>query len=271
MPEPVEPVDENGKRTEALKVGPMNTCAERLSRMSVRAIFWPLFAVLPIVIGCGDSISIAPSCPNSLNVGETGQVFAQVINPGSIPTYYWEAIPASAGVFTNPAIADTTFQALEEGMVTIRLTATDGLFAVISECQINVSGILGLAVSLEADPVLIVVGETVTLTCESVGETVARELSISQSEGPIVELVNVEPGVVRFEPQSADEYVFRCVGAGRDAQLSPPALATVTVFLDDPPPSDGNENVNDNPDENENTNDNVPDNTNDNEANADGG
>ena len=43
--------------------------------MSVRAVFCPLVAVLPIVIGCGDSISIAPSCPNSLNVGETGQVF----------------------------------------------------------------------------------------------------------------------------------------------------------------------------------------------------
>ncbi len=248
----------------------MKILVQRLGRMSVRAIFCPLVAVLGIVVGCSDGISIAPSCPNSLSVGETGEVFAQVINPGSIPTYYWEAIPASAGVFTNPMIADATFQALEEGVVTIRLTASDGLFAVLSECQINVSGTLGLAVSLEADPVSSVVGDPVTLTCVSVGETVASELSITQSAGPIVEFVDVQPGVVRFEPQRADEYVFRCVGAGRDGRLSPPALVTVAVFLDDTPPSGDNENANDNPDENENTNDNVADNTNDNEADPNG-
>ena len=240
----------------------MGNSAERSSQFSARAIMRPLLALLPLLVGC-EGISIAPSCPNSLMVGETGDVFAQVIDPGSIPFYFWEAIPDTAGVFTNPAVVDTSFQALEEGVVTIRLTASDGLFQVISECQIDVSGTVGLAVTLDADPVSTAVGEPITLTCESVGATPASELSITQPEGPIVEFEAVEPGVVRFEPERADEYVFRCVGAGPDAQLSPPAFVTVTVFLEEPPPSNGNANENDNrndngsPDDNGNTNDNV--------------
>jgi hypothetical protein len=220
-----------------------------MSRFDALAIVRPFVALLPLLVGC-DGISIAPSCPNSLRVGETGEVFAQAVNPGSIPTYLWEAIPETAGTFTNPASPDTTFQALQEGPVTVRLSASDGLYQVISECRINVAGIIGLAVSLDADPVSTFVGEPVTLNCQSVGTITANELSITQREGPIVEFVDVEPGVVRFEPQRADEYVFRCVGAGPDAQLSTPALVTVTVFLEAPPQANGNDN--------DNTNDNVP-------------
>lgn len=251
----------------------MNTCVEQLNRLSAWAIVRPMVALLPILLGC-DGISIAPSCPNALRVGETGQLFAEVVNPGSIPMYLWEAIPSEAGVFDNPQAADTIFQALQEGVVTIRLTASDGLFQVISECLINVSGVVGLAVSLDADPVSTAVGEAVTLTCTSVGSTAARELSITQTEGPIVDFVEVEPGVVRFEPERADEYVFRCVGAGRGEQLSTPAFVTVIVFLEEPPPSNGNANENENGNDNGNENGNGDDdgnvNANDNVSNFNG-
>lgn len=218
--------------------------------------------MLPLLAGC-DGISIAPSCPNTLRVGETGQVFGQVVDPGAIPVYLWEVIPETAGVFGNAAAPDTTFQAQEEGVAIIRLTASDGLYQVISECEISVSGFVGLAVSLEAEPISAEVGEPVRLTCESIGATPAGTLSITQTEGPILDLVDAAPGVVRFQADRADAYVFRCVGTVAEGQTSEPAFVTVNIFPAEQPPDDNaNDNVNDNGNGGGNANGNA--NTNDN-------
>jgi hypothetical protein len=215
--------------------------------------------------GC-TAISIQPSCPASLRVGESGEVHANEQNPGGMPSYLWEAIPADAGTFANPQAPDTTFQALTEGDVLLRLTASDGLYYVISECPTHIEGMVGgLAVSLSADPTEATVDEPVTLTCTSVGGEEVAEYSIVQTGGRDVELKEVRSGVVRFTPDREDELVFECVGTDAGGEASEPAEISLAV---EAAPSD-NENTNDNTNDNENTNDNTNDNENTNDnANA---
>ena len=85
-------------------------------------------------------ISIAPSCPNELQVGESAPVLANEINPGAIAKYVWEVIPPQIGRVTDPTKPSTMFEALAEGEAVIRLTASDGLYQVISQCQTRVAG-----------------------------------------------------------------------------------------------------------------------------------
>jgi len=98
------------------------------------------FIVLIAHGGC-TSISIAPSCPNELRVNESAPLLANEANPGAIAKYLWEVIPPEAGQVTDPTKASTTFKALAEGEAVVRLTASDGLYQVISQCQIRVAGV----------------------------------------------------------------------------------------------------------------------------------
>ena len=90
--------------------------------------------------GC-TGISIAPSCPNELKVGESAPLLAAEINPGAIAKYLWEVVPPQVGRVTDPTKPSTMFEALTEGDAVIRLTASDGLYQVISQCQTRVAGV----------------------------------------------------------------------------------------------------------------------------------
>jgi len=90
--------------------------------------------------GC-TGISIAPSCPNELRVNESAPLLANELNPGGIAKYLWEVIPPQLGQVTDPTKPSTMFKATSEGEAVVRLTASDGLYQVISQCQIRVAGV----------------------------------------------------------------------------------------------------------------------------------
>jgi hypothetical protein len=95
-----------------------------------------------LVFGGCTGISVAPSCPNELQVNESAPVLANENNPGAIAKYFWEVIPPQVGRVTDPTKPSTMFKATSEGEAVIRLTASDGLYQVISQCQIRVAGTL---------------------------------------------------------------------------------------------------------------------------------
>jgi len=90
--------------------------------------------------GC-TGISVAPSCPNELQVNESAPLVANEINPGAIAKYLWEVVPPQVGRVVDPTNPSTMFEATNEGEAVIRLTASDGLYQVISECQTRVAGV----------------------------------------------------------------------------------------------------------------------------------
>jgi hypothetical protein len=217
--------------------------------------------------GC-TAISISPTCPASLMVGESGEVRANVVDPGGAPRYQWEVIPTDAGTFGNAQAADTSFQALREGDAILRLTASDGLFFMMDECMTRIEGtVSGLVVVLSAEPAQATVDETATLTCTSVGGTEAVAFVIFQTEGRQVELAEAGRGVRRFTPDRSGELVFECIGVDAEGEQSDPAQ--ITIAVQDAPVTNENENVNDNIPDNENLNDNVVDNENVNDNLAD--
>ena len=230
----------------------------RLIPVSRSALWWGLAACS---LGGCTGISVEPSCPNELAVGESGAVRANETNPGAIPTYLWEVFPSSAGEFTAPDAPVTTFQAKEPGDVTIRLTAADGLYQVVSECHATVTEAEGVAVSLSVDRGSPVVGESVMLVCRSTGETVAEARTITQADGTVVELDLLSEGVVTFTPEEPGEVTFTCVGESRGGQESEPDTLIVTVVS----PSDDTDNTNDNDNTSDNDNTNDNDNANDND------
>jgi hypothetical protein len=175
------------------------------------------------------SISIAPECPAEMQVGESRQVFANEQNPGAIARYLWEVFPPDRGSFSNATLPDPRFQALKEGEVVLRLTASDGLYQVISECRTRVQGFVGVAVRLTAMPPQADLREPVTLTCESVGSTEAVRRDIVQTEGGLVDLVEISEGVARFEADRIGDLVFRCVGENAAGDQSEPTFITVNV------------------------------------------
>ncbi len=199
--------------------------------------------LLPGFLGATcESISIEPSCPDQLRVGESGMVRANEINPGAIATYRWTVMPRELGRVQNANIKDTSFQALHEGDATLRLTASDGLFQVTADCVTRIRGTADLAVTLSSSPRESIVGRATTLTCLSVGSTEAVQRTITQIDGDIVELVDVEEGVVRFQPDVVGEHVFQCIGQSESGTRSAPAVLAILVLL---MPTD-NSNVNDN-------------------------
>ena len=90
------------------------------------------------LLGCG-RISIAPSCPPDLRVGDGGTVDANVQDPGAIPKYLWQVIPSDMATLDEPESPTTTFTASAAGEATFRLTASDGIFQVVSECSTMVT------------------------------------------------------------------------------------------------------------------------------------
>ena len=221
-------------------------------------------AILIAMAGC-TSISIEPSCPEELRVGDSGTVRANEENPGAIAVYRWQALPPEAGRFANPAAATTEFQALREGEVVLRLTASDGLYQVISQCTTRVTGVAGVAAILNAEPAAPEVGETVRLTCDSIGQSQAVVRTIVQVDGEIVDLSEVSEGVVRFSAEQADDLTFQCTGENAEGMASEPTLLTVRVgSITDNANGNGNLNVNGNTNgnQNQNTNDNATDNGN---------
>ncbi|MEK6676097.1 MAG: hypothetical protein AABZ47_10645 [Planctomycetota bacterium] len=208
-----------------------------------------LFALALFLVGC-EQISVSPSCPTGLRVGQSRNVRANQRNPGEIARYLWEVIPSDAGRFTSATDADTDFTALREGEVTLRLTASDGLYQVMAECPVRITGIVGLAVILEAEPVAPRVGQAVRLTCSSIGSTEAVRRMILLTDGDlVVDLNTVSEGVVRFAADDNGELVFRCIGEGEDGTESAPTFLTVVVGTGSP---DDNANVNINANDNNN-------------------
>ena len=100
-----------------------------------------LTLVALLTLGGCTGISVAPSCPNELQVGESAPLLANEINPGAIAKYLWEVIPPQLGQVTDPTKPSTMFKATSEGEAVIRLTASDGLYQVISQCQTRVAGV----------------------------------------------------------------------------------------------------------------------------------
>jgi hypothetical protein len=252
----------------------LGTRGRQLARLACVGV-----AAMALLGGC-TRITLAPVCPGDLMVGETAALVGNPAQPGAIPTYQWTVSPSSAGTFSDATAVNTTFQALQEGEATITLTASDGLFQAVSSCTITISGFVGVAVSLEADPTLVYPEEEVTLTCSDVGVETVVDFSIFQSSGPDVELEVFEDGTATFvAPDEFGDLLFECRGANDQGLLSDVSLASVRIV---PEPSDNdnanddandnsadnqndNGDPNDNANENQNENDNSGENANDNE------
>lgn len=173
-------------------------------------------------------ISIAPSCPNELEVAQSGVILANELEPGAIPVYAWIVDPPDAGTVENPAEPSTTFTAQKPGVANLILVASDGLYQVRSSCVINIQS-AGVVVALASAPARPTVNAVLTLTCSSAGDVEAERFVIEQVEGPTLTLTTTTPGVATTTPGIAGDYSFRCTGFGADDQPSDPALLDVTV------------------------------------------
>ena len=200
--------------------------------------------VVALCAGC-TSISIQPSCPNELAVGESGRVAANELTPGEIATYLWQVFPADAGTFDNPSLATTTFKAAKTGEVLIRLTASDGLYQVISSCVTSIVEPADVAVSLTADVTEAAVDEPVGLTCTSIGASVALDVTIVQVGGAAGILTEVLVGTSEFRATESGEATFSCTGIDINGERSAPATVTVTI-TGGTNGGNGNDNTNDN-------------------------
>lgn len=192
----------------------------------------PFVAAVPFLGGCF-SISIAPACPRELDVGETGTVWANELNPGAIPTYKWEVIPANAGTFTDPDEPMTQFTAAKSGDAVIQLTAADGLYQVVSRCVTKVVGSGEVSVELTVDPNPVTLGEDAILFCTSTGTSEAATLSLAQTAGATVTLSVLTQGVATFTALQTGTLTFQCIGRSVDGLSSDPSVVTVTVEEDD--------------------------------------
>ena len=200
--------------------------------------------VVALCAGC-TSISIQPSCPNELAVGESGRVAANELNPGEIATYLWQAFPSNAGSFADPSQPTTTFQAERTGEVVIRLTASDGLYQVISSCVTSIVESAEVAVSLTADVTEAAVDGPVGLTCTSIGTSFALGVTIVQDGGVAGTLTEVQVGTSEFLATESGEATFSCTGIDINGELSAPATVTVTITTGTDG-GDANDNTNDN-------------------------
>jgi hypothetical protein len=183
-----------------------------------------MLMVLALLTAAGcTAISVAPSCPGELAVGESGVVDANERNPGEIPTYSWSVFPFDAGTIEAPDEARTMFTAAKAGQAVLRITATDGIFMVQADCRtLVVAGTI--VVSLDSQPAAPTEGDTITLTCSSDNAAVT-EFAIVQTGGEAVELIDGDSGVVTFTPEDAGTFTFECSGetaggAGGTASVS---------------------------------------------------
>ncbi|UCE60598.1 MAG: hypothetical protein JSU63_02375 [Phycisphaerales bacterium] len=197
--------------------------------------------------GC-TGISIQPSCPKELTPGESGPVKANQHNEGAIAKYTWEVFPSDAGAIEDPAIPATMFEAVEVGEVTIRLTASDGLYQVISQCVTEVVSFTEVTLSLAAEPDSPEVGDEVTLRCTTERLITSITRTVEQTAGGTVELNVVAEGVVTFTPSVGDDYTFRCVAQNAAGDQAESDLLTVAVPTSPDDPDNGNDNGSDRPD-----------------------
>ena len=194
------------------------------------------------LINACTGISIAPSCPNELEVDESGVIAANVINPGAVAWYEWQAIPADAGSFDDRTQPITRFTASKTGEVTIQLTAGDGLYLVQSACKISVVGAqspggLGIVVSLSANPPQPETGGVVTVTCRSIGDIPAVSFDIQRVAGLEFEFDRFSPNSIRFVPTETGSVTFQCFGQATDGTEGNPA----TLMLNITPGSGGDD------------------------------
>lgn len=192
--------------------------------------------VLPLLFvsvfaGC-DGISIAPSCPNTLQVGQSAPVVANETNPGAVPKYTWTVEPANAGTFEDPTAAQTNFTAQTPVTATVTLTASDGLYQVISQCHIEIGAGTGggaLTVRLTSSPARPTTGSSVILTCTASSGGPATSFVIDQTAGTALTITPGAAGVATVTPTAAGDYTFRCVGSSASGEQSTPATVTISV------------------------------------------
>ena len=189
-----------------------------------------------VLSGC-TGIAIEPSCPKELLVGESGSVFANQENEGAIPTFLWEVFPDEAGELENPAAPTTKFQAAAAGQVVFRLTASDGLYQVISECGTRVISFADLSVSIGAGSVAAKTGDTVTLTCSTPRALDGVVLAVEQVSGASVDLVQGTDGNATFVPDNSGALTFLCSAVNAEGARAQSALLTVSVI--EAPDTDG--------------------------------
>lgn len=204
-------------------------CGSVVSNRSAGALLAVTLA-LACVTGCIEipMIWIDPECPETLRIGQTGDVVANEENPGAVPRYRWTVSPSDAGTFAAPTQADTRFTGRKAGEATLTLTAADGLFQVIDTCKVSITE-TELGVSLGFAPASPIVNDPVTLTCESVGSIEAVLLLITQTSGTDVQLTRVSPGVVTFTPTRTGALGFQCVGQSATGASSDPVPLEVTI------------------------------------------
>jgi len=191
-------------------------------------LFAVVLAGLASVCGGCFKISVSPTCPAALDIGESATVAANPTTPGEIPSYQWLVIPTGAGTFADAEAPTTTFTAQLSGDATIRMVASDGLFVDVGECVVAIGGSVSLAVSLSVQPSSPTVDDTVTLTCTTTAGS-ADTLTIDQLNGTFVTLTETSSGVSTFDPPAIGDYTFRCIGES-GAESSQPATVTVTVI-----------------------------------------
>jgi len=184
-------------------------------------------AAVMVVSGC-TRITHTPQCPEQAAVGEVVDITATVKNPGAVPRYSWEVIPSSSGTLGNADRLTTTFTPTVAGEVTLRLSAADGLFLYVDSCVINVFD-ANVEVSLLVNPEQAVIGNSVLLTCTSIGDDPASSFTITQTAGETVELIPILPGVVAFDAVTVGTFTFECVGESPGGIASDPVSGTVTV------------------------------------------
>jgi len=212
----------------------VSPCPRHLASRLCAAIGLAPTALVLLFAGACTRISVSPDCPDALDVSDTVQLHANAVNQGGIATFAWSVSPTTAGEFANPDRADTAFEAKQAGAATIVLQASDGLFIDGGACQIEI-GAGGVTVHLEFAPQSPETGDTVTLTCTSIGGTPAEELSIEQTSGPDVELTPESDGVVSFTADASGTYAFECIGADAGGADSEPDSVEFTVRSGRPP------------------------------------
>lgn len=74
-------------------------------------------------------------------MNESAPLLANEINPGEIAKYLWEVTPLGVCRVVDPTSPSTQLVGLTEGEVKVQLTASDGLYKVVSHCTTRVSGV----------------------------------------------------------------------------------------------------------------------------------
>ncbi len=240
-------------RAEPRGLKPAARCTRTETALAVLAAFGAVF-----LSGCA-GISVEPSCPTELVVGEMGTLLANEKNEGAIAKYSWEVMPTDAGIIADADQPSATFEAQTVGKTTFRLTASDGLFQVISECSTQIIAFASIAVTLEASPSEPLAGDTMTLTCTTGRVIPMGTRTIEQVDGEPVELQSIAEGVAAFTITGGEELSFRCVAESSDDEQAQSSLLTITVAAStDDQGDDGDDGVGDD-DDTDNGNDNGTD------------